>query len=102
MTELEAIRAGLALVQQELARMKREQAISEEEVYKRLVWYSHLERMAAIAGDYVNGRATRADLEEIVKECRLVHRFVSPAVNTPEQEAERAEAANVLPWRKPA
>lgn len=101
-TELDSLHAGLALMRQELSQAKREWAISQEEVYKRLVWYSHLERLLIVASGFLKDPSRLDELEEIVERCRLVHRFVSPAVNTPEQEQERAERADVVPWARPA
>lgn len=96
-TELDSLHAALFHMRQELSEVQRNQGIHDEETYKRLVWYSHLERLAVVAIAFCAGKRTREDLDEIVAQVKSVHRFVSPGVRTPEQEAVADEE-----WRKPA
>lgn len=96
-TELDALHAALFHMQQEFAKLRREQGIQSEEVYKRLVWYSHLEQLAIKALAWDAGKGSEEELREIVGQVRKVHRFVSPGVRSPGQEAEAEKQ-----WRRPA
>jgi hypothetical protein len=98
--ELDGLQAALAAIRLEFVQYKRGVAISEEEIHKRLLWYSHLERLVVVVNEFVSAKPEQRmeaerELRETFEQVRMVHRLCSPATLEPEVEQERATAAGV-------
>lgn len=75
---IEVLEAALFQMRQDLNTLRRDQAISEEEVTRRLTWYAALEQLTIHVGTYFNtGNDTQ--LREAYEQVRAIHRLVSPA-----------------------
>jgi len=77
--ELDALHAQVFMLEQELAQHRRSVAIDEEEVHRRLVWYSALEQLTIEVGVYLRTGDDLA-LREMWQAVKRLHSDVSPAV----------------------
>lgn len=77
--EIDALHAALFSLQVEFGQMRRSVGVNEEEVHRRLVWYSALEQLTIEVGVYLRTGDDTA-LRDMWMAVKRLHGDVSPAI----------------------